>query len=76
MCSSDLLARALATDPAVLLADEPTASLDREAAASLIRALRALADAGGRTLVVASHDAALHAVADRTVRVVDGGLVP
>ena len=68
------LARALATDPAVLLADEPTASLDREAGASLIGALRALADAGGRTLLVASHDAALHAVSDRTVRVVDGAL--
>ena len=68
------LARALATDPVVVLADEPTASLDREAGASLIGALRALADNGGRTLLVASHDPALHAVADRTVRVVDGTL--
>lgn len=68
------VARALATEPSIVLADEPTASLDREAAEGLIRTFRALADAGGRTLVVVSHDAAMRAAADRTLHVVDGRL--
>ena len=68
------VARALATEPVVVLADEPTASLDREAATFLIGAFRALADARDRTLVVVSHDAALQAAADRVVRIVDGRL--
>jgi len=49
------IARALATDPAVLLLDEPTASLDPARRAELGRTLRALA-AQGRTLLVTSHD--------------------
>ena len=68
------VARALATDPGVLLADEPTASLDRVAADRLVRTLRTLVDAGGRTLVVVSHDPAVRAVADRVVTLVDGAL--
>ncbi len=68
------MARALATEPSILLADEPTASLDRAAAGAAIDVLRALADAGERTLVVVSHDAALQRAADRVVHVVDGRL--
>ncbi|MFY8047512.1 MAG: ATP-binding cassette domain-containing protein, partial [Erythrobacter sp.] len=52
------IARALANDPAVILADEPTASLDRAAADRLIEDLVALARDEGRTLVVTSHDPA------------------
>ena len=47
--------RALLKRPAVLLADEPTANLDRESAAAVIDALRALV-ASGTTLVAATHD--------------------
>ena len=66
------IARALAQDPAVILADEPTASLDRAAADRLIDDLVALVRAEGRTLIVVSHDSALTARLDRVVEVVDG----
>ena len=66
------LARALATEPAVVLADEPTASLDRAAADRLVRTLRELVVAEGRTLVVVTHDAALRASAARVVTLADG----
>jgi ABC-type lipoprotein export system ATPase subunit len=57
------LARALVLDPAVVMADEPTASLDRASADALIALLRRLADRGTAVLV-ASHDPNLIAAAD------------
>jgi putative ABC transport system ATP-binding protein len=66
------IARALAHDPAVILADEPTASLDRASADRLIDDLVTLAQTEGRTLIVVSHDAALSDRMDRSIRLVDG----
>ena len=66
------VARALAHDPAVILADEPTASLDRAAADALIGDLTALARDEGKTLIAVSHDAALHDRMDRVIEVRDG----
>lgn len=57
------VARALAADTPVVLADEPTASLDRRWADEVVRLLRAHADAGGAVLAV-SHDPALAEAAD------------
>ena len=57
------IARALAFDPPVMLADEPTASLDGAAASEVRAILRRLAE-DGRTVVVVSHDEALLAEAD------------
>lgn len=68
------VARALATDPAVVLADEPTASLDRANADRLSADLMALAREAGRTLIVVSHDPVLHALADRVIDLRDGAL--
>ncbi|MEW5423222.1 ABC transporter ATP-binding protein [Amorphus sp. 3PC139-8] len=68
------VARALATDPDIVLADEPTASLDREAADRLVDDLVRLAREGGKTLISVSHDPAVHARMDRMIEVVDGGL--
>jgi putative ABC transport system ATP-binding protein len=51
------LARAVLLQPRVLLADEPTASLDDEAAASAVRLLISTANTVGATLVIATHDA-------------------
>lgn len=50
------LARAVLREPRVLLADEPTASLDDEAAASVLALLRELRSDPGATLVIATHD--------------------
>ncbi|WP_245515049.1 ABC transporter ATP-binding protein [Jiella endophytica] len=66
------MARALANDPGIILADEPTASLDRTSADRLIEDLSALSGGSGRTLIAVSHDAALHARMDRVIDVVDG----
>ena len=68
------VARALAGDPAVILADEPTANLDRAAADLLARDLLAMARQG-RTLVVASHDDGLLARMDRVVTLGHGKLL-
>lgn len=53
------LARALLFDPEVILADEPTASLDAQSAAIVIEALTERARTEGRTVIAASHDRAL-----------------
>ena len=61
------IARALIGDPAVIFADEPTASLDAAAGQTVIAVLRDLALDQGRTVLVATHDAALRAQAGTTV---------
>ncbi|RDC69840.1 ABC transporter ATP-binding protein [Rhodovulum sp. 12E13] len=68
------VARALAADPDVILADEPTASLDRANADRLADDLVALARHEGRTLITVSHDPAVHARADRVLDIADGRL--
>jgi ABC-type lipoprotein export system ATPase subunit len=60
------LARALVNDPRVVLADEPTANLDRESAGLVLSHLRRVSDEG-RTVIVASHDPAVVALATRVV---------
>jgi len=68
------VARALANDAAVLLADEPTASLDRQIANRLIDDLLAMAADEGKSLIVVSHDDVLLERLDRVIRLVDGVL--
>jgi ATP-binding cassette subfamily C protein CydD len=63
-----MLARALAARPDVVLADEPTADLDRETADRVTEALLALAERGA-TLIVATHDARLIAKMDQVIEV-------
>jgi putative ABC transport system ATP-binding protein len=65
------LAVALANDPAVLLADEPTGEVDAETAERILDLLRERADAGTAVLVV-THSEAVAAAADREVRLRDG----
>lgn len=67
------IARALLGDPAVIFADEPTASLDRVAGARVIDALVRLA-AEGRTIIAASHDPDLRAAANTQI-VLDHGRI-
>lgn len=66
------VARALANNPPVLLADEPTASLHREAADSLTHDLIEIAKAETKTLIVVSHDLHLLEKMDRVISLVDG----
>lgn len=69
------VARALAFDPPVVLADEPSASLDRASTAELLAILADLAREG-RTVVVASHDPDIVARADATFTLQHGRLTP
>jgi putative ABC transport system ATP-binding protein len=68
------LAVAMANDPPVLLADEPTGEVDREAEARVLELLRSRADRGKAVLVV-THSEIVAAAADRIVRMVDGRII-
>ncbi|MDX1592824.1 MAG: ABC transporter ATP-binding protein [Gammaproteobacteria bacterium] len=61
------VARALVHEPRLLLADEPTGNLDAETGAAVLELLRRLADAAGRTLLVATHSREAAAIADRVL---------
>lgn len=69
------VARALAGSPPVVLADEPTASLDAETGHSVTALLKQLATEGGSTVVVVTHDARIFHLADRIVHIEDGHIV-
>jgi putative ABC transport system ATP-binding protein len=66
------VARALANDPALLLADEPTGQLDSVTGQSIMRLIRATVDARGMTALVATHDSAVLDLADRVITLQDG----
>ena len=66
------IARALAGNPPILLADEPTASVDAEAGRNICQILRSQVDEQGRTVVVVSHDPRWEKFADRTITLCDG----
>jgi putative ABC transport system ATP-binding protein len=65
------VARALVTDPALILADEPTGNLDSVSARDVLGLLEEL-HAGGRTIVLITHDADVARSAGRTMRIKDG----
>ncbi|MGO9972159.1 MAG: ABC transporter ATP-binding protein [Solirubrobacteraceae bacterium] len=69
------LARALANNPCLLLADEPTGSLDSDSSMRVLDLLARLRDTHGMTVIVVSHDDAVARRADRTVKLVDGRVV-
>jgi putative ABC transport system ATP-binding protein len=66
------LARALANNPRLLLADEPTGALDSVSAKRALDLLSALRDRHGMTVIVVSHDAAVADHADRVIYLIDG----
>lgn len=68
------VARALAGQPAVLLADEPTGNLDSKNGEAVMELLREL-HRGGATIVMVTHDARFTRFAERTVQVLDGRIV-
>jgi putative ABC transport system ATP-binding protein len=66
------IARALLREPRLVLADEPTGNLDTATGADVVALLAGLASARGTTVVVATHDESLAAMAPRRVTVRDG----
>jgi len=69
------IARALVHDPALILADEPTGTLDAETAAAVLDLLDALARESGKTVVMVTHSREVVGVADRIFVVQRGRLV-
>ena len=68
------IARALANEPTLLLADEPTGALDSEGGHEVIELMRRL-HRGGQTIILVTHDADVAAAAERVVRMRDGRIV-
>lgn len=68
------IARALANDPPILIADEPTGNLDSETSGTVLHLLRGLADRG-TTVVIATHERDISGLIDRKVELVDGAVL-
>jgi putative ABC transport system ATP-binding protein len=68
-------ARALASKPAVVFADEPTGNLDSRSSAELLQFMRRSVDEFGQTIVMVTHDPVAAAFTDRVVFLADGKVV-
>lgn len=69
------VARALVSEPALLLADEPTGNLDSRTGAEVLRLIREATQARNLTVVMVTHDPRAAEVGDRLVRLADGHIV-
>ena len=69
------VARALASRPAVVFADEPTGNLDSKAGRDVLDLLRRSVDEVGQTIIMVTHDAQAAAIADRLLLLADGRIV-
>lgn len=68
------IARALAIHPSIVLADEPTANLDRVTGKEVLQLMKAINRQFGTTFIFSTHDRRVMAMADRLVRVEDGAI--
>jgi len=68
------IARALAAAPSILLADEPTASLDKESGREVVDRIKVLAKEHGTTILLVTHDNRILDIADRILHLEDGRL--
>jgi putative ABC transport system ATP-binding protein len=68
------IARAMATDPAIVIADEPTGNLDASTGQEVLDLMEVLREVSGTTFLVATHDLGVASRADRQLRLVDGTL--
>lgn len=69
------LARALAGNPELILADEPTASLDAESGFQAMHVLKELCRSLNKTAIIVTHDSRIFRLADRILKIVDGTIV-
>jgi len=69
------VARALANDPPLILADEPTGSLDSQASEQVFEILRELVESRGKTVVAVTHELDLAARMHRRIQLMDGAVV-
>ena len=69
------IARALANNPALVWADEPTGNLDTAAAGEVLALMRRMNEENGQTFVIVTHDANASAICDRIVRMRDGEIL-
>ena len=70
------IARAIAPQPAIILADEPTGELDVATGGQILGLLHHIAQSEGTTILVATHDFAVDALADEVYYLQDGRIVP
>ncbi|MFR6031749.1 MAG: ATP-binding cassette domain-containing protein [Bacilli bacterium] len=68
------IARALIRKPRIVLADEPTASLDQKSGREIVEIIRKMAKELGVTVVLVTHDNRILDIADRIISLVDGNL--
>jgi len=66
------IARALINEPPIIIADEPTASLDADTAGLVMSLLRKLVEVGGASILMVTHDSRIFRAANRIVTMVDG----
>ena len=66
------IARSLATDPAFVIADEPTGNLDAKNGENVLKLIADLRAQTGKTFIIATHDPVIASHADRAIRIVDG----
>ncbi len=71
---SAAIARALANDPPIIVADEPTGNLDSQSAASIIQLFASLVEQG-KTILMVTHDPTLTERTERTIAITDGELI-
>jgi len=69
------VARALVNRPKLILADEPTAALDKDSGREVVRILQSLAKEEGATILLVTHDPRILDVADRIINLIDGRIV-
>ncbi|HPI15958.1 MAG TPA: ATP-binding cassette domain-containing protein, partial [Spirochaetota bacterium] len=73
-CQRIAVARAIVGRPDIILADEPTGSLDSENSRVLMNTLFELGRENGATIVVVTHDAGIASITGRTITIVDGSI--
>ncbi len=69
------IARALANNPSIILADEPTGSLDSRTGQMILQRLKSLHEKENVTLIMVTHDMNVASMAERTIEVLDGKIV-